>query len=207
MATARIYVVVVITIIVIAAVIAIIPVITLSNVTVFAAPLLGQGGNNNIIINNNTATTTSYSSSPSGQQQHTTIHITKDSTNSYVISGQMSSIGSFETTYRVLGESYAINATKRLIISTITSDFRSSPTIGYVRAVGNMTMISSNATLPNPFATPEMITGRITNEITNTISKVANNTAVGQYVEINCAFGMTLQDMRCQYIPLLGTGH
>ena len=146
-----------------------------------------------------------------GAQQQQTIHITKDGTNSYVLSGGSSSVGSFDTTYRVAGERSAIRASEDLIISTITSDFSSSPTIGYVMA-GNMTTATTTggaadaATLPNPFATPEQITERITNELRRVISETENNTSQGQELEIKCGFGMTLEDMQCHYIPLLQAG-
>lgn len=65
---------------------------------------------------------------------------------------------------RVAGERTAIRSVEDLIISTIASDFSSSPTIGYVM-VGNTTSTSTNATLPKPFATPEQITERSTNEL------------------------------------------
>jgi hypothetical protein len=170
------------------------------SVTVLATPLLGQGDN----TTTGAATTTA---SPTGQQS-TTIHITKDSTNSYVISGGSSSVASFDTTYRIAGERSAIRASENLVISTVTDDFKKSPTIGYIRA-GNMTATAAantTTTLPNPFATPEVITERITNELRRVISEADNNTSQGQYVEINCGFGMTLEDMRCHYVPLLGAG-
>jgi hypothetical protein len=144
--------------------------------------------------------------SPTIGQEQQTIHITKDSTNSYVLSGGSSSIGSFDTTYRIVGERSAIRASEDLITSTITSDYSSSPTIGYVNA-GNMTTTGStagSATLPNPFASPEQITERIRNELRMTIAEAENNTPQGQFVEINCDFGMSLDDMRCQNIPLVG---
>jgi hypothetical protein len=168
------------------------------NVTVLATPLLGQGGN----------TTTGTTTASLTGQQSTTIHITKDSTNSYVISGGSSSVGSFDTTYRIAGERSAIKTSENLVISTVTDDFKKSPTIGYIRA-GNMTTTAAantTTTLPNPFATPEVITERITNELRRVISEAENNTSQGQYVEINCGFGMTLEDMRCHYVPLLGAG-
>jgi hypothetical protein len=169
---------------------------TFPNVAVLATPLLEQGGNE---------TTTTGATTTSSQGQQSTIHITKDGTNSYVLSGGSSSVGSFDTTYRVAGESSAIRSAENLIISTITSDFSSSPTIGYVMA-GNTTTASANATLPNPFASTEMITERITNELRRVISEAGNNTSQGQELEIKCGFGMTLEDMQCHYIPLLQGG-
>jgi hypothetical protein len=161
------------------------------------------------------ATTTTTPQPPTaggggGAQQQQTIHITKDGTNSYVLSGGSSSVGSFDTTYRVAGERSAIRASEDLIISTITSDFSSSPTIGYIMA-GNMTTATTGgaadaATLPNPFATPEQITERITNELRRVISETENNTSQGQELEIKCGFGMTLEDMQCHYFPLLQAG-
>jgi hypothetical protein len=168
---------------------------TFSNVAVLATPFVEQGGND--------TNTTGVTTSTGGQQS--TIHIIKDTTNSYVLSGGSSSVGSFDTTYRVVGERSAIRSAENLIISTITDDFSSSPTIGYVM-VGNTTTASAGATLPNPFATPEQITERITNELRRVISEAENNTVEGQDVEIKCGFGMTLQDMQCHYIPLPQAG-
>lgn len=168
---------------------------TFSNVAVLATPFVEQGGND--------TNTTGVTTSTGGQQS--TIHIIKDTTNSYVLSGGSSSVGSFDTTYRVVGERSAIRSAENLIISTITDDFSSSPTIGYVMA-DNTTTASAGATLPNPFATPEQITERITNELRRVISEAENNTVEGQDVEIKCGFGMTLQDMQCHYIPLLQAG-
>ncbi|HKH89526.1 MAG TPA: hypothetical protein VKA33_02035 [Nitrososphaera sp.] len=168
---------------------------TSPNVAVLATPFVEQGGNDT----NTTGVTTS-----TGEQQ-STIHIIKDTTNSYVLSGGSSSVGSFDTTYRVAGERSAIRSAENLIITTITDDFSSSPTIGYVM-VGNATTASAGATLPNPFATPEQITERITNELRRIISEAENNTVEGQDVEIKCGFGMTLQDMQCHYIPLPQAG-
>ncbi len=159
---------------------------------------------------NDTATDTTITSPTAGQEQQT-IHITKDGTNSYVISGGSSSIGSFDTTYRIVGERSAVRASEDLIITTITSDYSSSPTIGYVSA-GNMTATATGgtantgATLPNPFASPEQITERITNELRRVITEAESNTSQGQSVEIKCNFGMSLDEMQCHYIPLLQAG-
>lgn len=174
--------------------------------TVFATPL--TFGPPEQVGNDTTTDTTTTTTPPVGQQQQT-IHITKDGTNSYVISGSSSSVGSFDTTYRVIGERSAIRASEDLIIATIISDFSTSLTIGYVM-VGNTTTATAGAadstTLPNPFATPEQITERITSDLRRVIGEVENNTSQGQHVEIKCEFGMTLEDMRCHYIPLVGGG-
>ncbi|MDW0140832.1 MAG: hypothetical protein QOK66_04700 [Nitrososphaeraceae archaeon] len=174
--------------------------------TVFATPL--TFGPPEQVGNDTTTDTTTTTQPPVGQQQQT-IHITKDGTNSYVISGSSSSVGSFDTTYRVVGETSAIRASEDLIIATIISDFSTSLTIGYVM-VGNTTTATAGAadgtTLPNPFATPEQITERITSDLRRVIGEAENNTSQGQHVEIKCEFGMTLEDMRCHYIPLVGGG-
>lgn len=159
-------------------------------------------------VDNDTASDTTVTSPTAGQEQQT-IHITKDGTNSYVLSGGTSSVGSFDTTYRIVGERSVVRTSEDLIITTITSDYSSSPTIGYVSA-GNMTATTTGgtadtgATLPNPFASPEQITERITSDLRRVISEAENNTPQGQLVEIDCDFGMTLDDMRCQSTPLVG---
>jgi hypothetical protein len=173
---------------------------TFPHVAVFATPLLAPGGND---------TTTDITTTPPGTAggggQEQPIHITKHGTNSYVISGGSSSVGSFDTSYRVVGERSAIRASENLIIDTITDDFRRSPTIGYV-STGTTTGTAQDATttLPNPFATPEQITERITNDLRRVITEAENNTAQGQLVEIKCDFGMTLEDMRCHHNRLVG---
>jgi PKD repeat protein len=144
------------------------------------------------------------------QEQQTVIHITKDGTNSYLISAGSSNIGTFDTSYRIVGEQSAVRASEELIITTITEDFRRSPTIGYVRAGTTTTNTdtaqdtTTGATLPNPFATPEQITERITSELRRVIGSAENNTRQGQLMEIKCDFGMTLDDMRCFHGPSVG---
>jgi len=173
--------------------------------TVFATPLTFGPPEQ---VGNDTTTDTTTTQPPVGQQQQT-IHIIKDGTNSYVISGSSSSVGSFDTTYRVVGETSAIRASEDLIIATIISDFSTSLTIGYVM-VGNTTTATAGAadgtTLPNPFATPEQITERITSDLRRVIGEAENNTSQGQHVEIKCEFGMTLEDMRCHFLPLPQAG-
>ena len=149
---------------------------------------------------------TSTSETAGQQEQQTTIHIIKDGTNSYIISGAMSSIGSFDTTYRVVGETSAIRSAENLIISTITDDFSSSPTIGYITPGGTTTDTGATPepTLPSPFATPEQITERITSELRRVITEAENNTPQGQHVEIKCDFGMTLDEMQCHHVTSVG---
>src|SRR5918997_45905 len=174
---------------------------TFPNVAVFATPLLAPGGNDT--TTDTTTTPSGTAGGGGGQEQH--IHITKHGTNSYVISGGSSSVGSFDTTYRVVGERSAVRASENLIITTITDDFRRSPTIGYV-STGTTTGTTQDATttLPNPFASPEQITERITNDLRRVITEAENNTAQGQLVEIKCDFGMTLEEMRCHHNRLVG---
>ena len=138
--------------------------------------------------------------------QQSTIHIIKHGSNSYTISGGSSSVGSFDTTYRVAGERSAIRSAENLIISTITDDFRTSPTIGYIRAGGTSTTTATDATLPSPFASHEQITERITTELRRVISEAESNTSQGQHVEIRCNFGMTVDEMRCHHGPLPQAG-
>jgi hypothetical protein len=71
---------------------------------------------------------------------------------------------------------------------------------------GNTATASANATIPNPFATPEQITERITNELRRVITEAESNTSQGQHVEIKCNFGMSLEDMQCHYHPLPQAG-
>jgi hypothetical protein len=95
---------------------------------------------------------TAMTTLPPAAAQQSTIHIIKHGSNSYTISGGSSSVGSFDTTYRVAGERSAIRAAENLIISTITNDFRTSPTIGYITPDGTTTTdAATEPTLPSPF--------------------------------------------------------
>jgi hypothetical protein len=146
------------------------------------------------------ATTITTALPPAAAQQHT-IHIIKDGTNSYTLSGSSSHVGSFDTTYRIAGERSAIRSAENLIISTISSDFRNSPTIGYIRA-GGTGATGTEAGQANPFASHEQITERITSELRSAISQAESGTSQGQHVEIKCDFGMSLDEMRCHHGPL-----
>ena len=171
-----------------------------SNTAVLAQQSPGQGGNNN-----STMGATTMAPSTGQQQQQPPVYITKSGTNTYVLSGQMSSIGSFDTNYRIVGERSALRTQENLTISTITTDFKASPTIGYIR-VSNMTTSTANAAtaISNPFATPEQITAKIRSELTKIIDEAENNTSQGQYIEIMCSFHTSLDDMHCHYVPLIG---
>ncbi len=140
---------------------------------------------------------------PAAAQQHT-IHIIKDATNSYTISGSSSHVGSFDTTYRIAGERSAIRSAENLIISTITHDFTTSPTIGYIRTGGTGATASTEtgAGLPSPFASHQHITEKITSELRSAITQAESSTSQGQHVEIKCDFGMSLESMRCHHGPL-----
>jgi hypothetical protein len=152
---------------------------------------------------NATTGTTTPPGAAGGGGQEQRIHITKDGTNSYVLSGGSSRVGSFDTTYIVVGERSTIRSAENLIISTITEDFRNSPTIGYVRAGGGGGATGTEATLPSPFASHEQITERITTELRRAITEAESNTPQGQHVEIKCDFGMSLEEMRC-HVPSAG---
>src|ERR671925_503144 len=209
MTITKIYVTAVITAIIIIIAVTATTTTAVPNVAVLATPAPVQGGNNATNATNATTGATSTTTPPppaaGQQQQQQTILITKHGSNSYVISGSSSSVGSFDTTYRVAGERSALRAAEHLIISTITDDFRKSPTIGYITPNSTTTTgtTAPEPTLPNPFATPDQITERITTEVRRVISEAESNTSQGQYVEIKCNFGMSLEDMPCNYHPLL----
>jgi hypothetical protein len=134
-----------------------------------------------------------------------TLHITKDASNSYTISSGASFVGSFDTTYSVVGGVSPMAASKDLIISIITEDFGTSSTIGYVN---NTNASGSQAnptqlTLPNPFATKEDIDEKIRNEITTSIGNaVKSNFTEG---EVKCIFGFSLDDFKCRFQGLISS--
>jgi hypothetical protein len=138
------------------------------------------------------------------------VHITKDTTNSYTISSGFTSIGTFDTTYTILGSITSIKNATDLIISTITKDYDSIPTIGYVRvapqktAQGEASSSSSPqpSTIANPFADKATINQSITTEIQKAITSAAKSNFVN--LEIKCHFGMDLSDWKCSSHDLLG---
>ena len=136
------------------------------------------------------------------------VHITKDTTNSYTISSGFSSIGTFDTTYTILGNITSIQNARDLIISTITKDYDSTPTIGYVKvapqktAEGEASSSSQPSTIANPFADKATINQSITTEIQKAIESAAKSNFVN--LEIKCHFGMDLSDWKCSSHDLLG---
>jgi hypothetical protein len=143
------------------------------------------------------------------------VHITKDTTNSYTISSGFTSIGTFDTTYTILGSITSIKNATDLIISTITKDYDSTPTIGYVRvapqktAQGEASSSSSSSpsspqpsTIANPFADKATINQRIATEIQKAMESAAKSNFVT--LEIKCDFGMDLSDWKCSSQGLLG---
>jgi len=142
------------------------------------------------------------------------VYITKDTTNSYTISSGFTSIGTFDTTYTILGSITSIKNATDLIISTITKDYDSTPTIGYVRvapqktAQGEASSSSSSSpsspqpsTIANPFADKATINQSITTEIQKAITSAAKSNFVN--LEIKCHFGMDLSDWKCSSHDLL----
>jgi hypothetical protein len=138
------------------------------------------------------------------------VHIIKDTTNSYTISSGFTSIGTFDTTYTILGNITSIKNATDLIITTITKDYDSTPTIGYVKVAPQKTSqgeASSSSspqpsTIANPFADKATINQSIITEIQKAIESAAKSNFVN--LEIKCDFGMDLSDWKCSSHDLLG---
>jgi len=130
-----------------------------------------------------------------------TIHITKDASNSYVLSSGSSQIGTFDTTYTILGSVTSLKQSTDLIISTIVKDFDKSPFIGYIIAHKSKSD-TKLPTLANPFVDKSTINEKIKNEIQSSISS-AQKLKTSQ-AEIKCTFGMEINDWKCSTHSLLG---
>jgi hypothetical protein len=130
-----------------------------------------------------------------------TIHITKDASNSYVLSSGSSQIGTFDTTYTILGSVTSLKQSTDLIISTIIKDFDKSPFIGYIIAHKSKSD-TKLPTLANPFVDKSTINEKIKNEIQSSISS-AQKLKTSQ-AEIKCTFGMEINDWKCSTHSLLG---
>ena len=105
-----------------------------------------------------------------------TLHIVKDATNSYTISSGASFVGSFDTTYSIVGDVRSMDASKGLILSTIT--------------------------LPSPFATKDAIDEKIRSDITTSIDNAVKSDSTQG--EIKCLFGSSLDDFKCSFHGLTG---
>ena len=144
----------------------------------------------------------------SSSASSSSVHITKDTTNSYTISSGSSSIGTFDTTYTILGNINSIKSATNLIMSTITKDYDSSPTIGYVKvsaqttAEGETSSSSQPSTLVNPFADKATINQKINTEFQKAIESAMKSNFAN--VEIKCDFGMELSNWKCSSHGLLG---
>ena len=144
----------------------------------------------------------------SSDSSNSSVHISKITTNSYTISSGSSSIGTFGTTYTIFGNVSSIKNASGLIISTITKDYDSSPTIGYVavapktNAEGDVNSSYQLPTLANPFADKITIDQKIATESEEAIKSALKSNFTS--VELKCDFGMVLSDWKCSTHPLRG---
>ena len=128
------------------------------------------------------------------------IHITKDTSNSYVLSDGSSYIGSFDTTYNILGSVSSLQESKNLIYSTVINDYEKSPFIGYIKAENQSG--SDSPTLANPFLDIATINKTIEDELQISIesaSKLETTEAV-----IQCNFGMIISKWNCSANGIVG---
>jgi hypothetical protein len=133
----------------------------------------------------------------SAQPSSAAIHIIKDATNSYTISSGSSKVGTFDTSYTIMGSVDSITTSKDLIRSTIIRDYDSSPTIGYVKVP---TVVSPGA---NPFADIATINQTITSEIDKAIESAETLSNLVD-TAIKCNLGMQLSEWKCSSHGLLG---
>jgi hypothetical protein len=132
------------------------------------------------------------------------LHITKHSSNSYALSSGSSHIGSFDTTYNILGSVSSIKESHNLITSTIINDYDKSPFIGYVIVQKEKSSSDSSKSLglANPFADKATINAKIKSEIQKAIdstNKINTKEAV-----IKCNFGMEISKWNCSTHGLIG---
>jgi hypothetical protein len=151
-----------------------------------------------------------FAQTSSSASSFSAVHITKDTTNSYTISSGFTSIGTFDTTYTISGDINSMKNARDLIISTVTKDYDSTPTIGYVKVApqktaqgeANSSSSPQPSTIANPFADKATINQRITTEIQKAMESAAKSNIVN--LEIKCDFSMDLSDWKCSSHGLLG---
>ena len=114
----------------------------------------------------------------------------------YALFSGSSNIGSFNSTYTILGSISSIKGSKDLITSTIINDYDKSPFIGYVIVQkGKSSDSSKSLGLANPFADKTTINEKIKSEIQKSIdstNKINTKEAV-----IKCDFGMEISKWNC----------
>jgi hypothetical protein len=147
-------------------------------------------------------TTESYSQTDATKSQSSinTVHIIKDASNSYALSSGSSHIGTFDTSYMIIGSIPSLKESKNLISSTITKDYASSPVIGYVIAHKNKSD-STSTTLANPFADKATINEKIKSKILTSID--SSQKLKTAKAEIKCNFGMEISDWKCSTHSIL----
>lgn len=134
------------------------------------------------------------------QLRNQPLQIIKIAKSSYTITPDASFIGSFNTTYQIVGDAGSMNVSKDLIITTITKDFGSSSVAGYVNnmsRVSDYQINSSKPNLSNPFATKGVIEEKIRSEIAASIENAEK--AGNVHGEIECIFGSSLYDFKCNF--------
>jgi hypothetical protein len=130
------------------------------------------------------------------------VHIVRDSMASYsLVNNETEFVGTFDTTYSILGNSESLMNSHDAIISMVQNDFTRSPTIGYIKA-GNSSAssadespASSNLTLPNPFADSALINQTISQTISKAIESVEGLDI--PIIDIKCDFDANIEDWKC----------
>jgi hypothetical protein len=133
--------------------------------------------------------------------QKSTLHITKHGSNTYALSSGSSHIGSFDTTYNILGSVESIKESHNLITSTITKDYYKSPFVGYVIAQKGKSD-SKSPSLVNPFADKATIDTKIKSEIQKSIESTSKLKT--KEAGIKCSFGMEISKWDCSAHGLVG---
>ena len=149
------------------------------------------------VLSQNNTLTEKEDTSQSGNQS---LQIIKVAKNSYTITFDATFIGSFNTTYQIVGDVGSMNESKDLIITTITKDFDSSPEAGYVNNTGSVSdnqLYPNKRNLSNPFATKDVIDEKIKSEIAASIENAEKSGIV--HGEIECIFGSSLDDFKCSF--------
>jgi len=166
----------------------------------YLSPLSFSQGPEIPTVDNSTSTELSSSANNTQTQQQeestNTVHISKSSTNSYsIVDDQTGLVGTFGTSYTIIGGSDSLNKSKALIISMVQDDFGKSPTIGYIRAANVTDPAVPAASIANPFVDQQTVNSTIAEKLSGGI-----DTAQGLYfttVAIKCDFDMNIKDWNC----------
>jgi hypothetical protein len=130
------------------------------------------------------------------------VSISRDATSNLIVTDGASYVNGFDTTYTIKGTKFDYDKARDLIVSSISDDFNSSSTIGYIKLEDGSSSTSNTTGIANPFASKEQINEKIRSVLNNAIDNIFSSSGVTLTIGsdtnvIKCTFGNTLDSFEC----------